>query len=75
MQTEGLSCYTDLATCIAQSALLGLQAEDEAAVVGLAGVGMVEYLVTGDMKRTWSGLGQRQHVSFLPSCLQSLSYC
>ena len=75
MQTESLSCYTNLASCIAKSALLSFQAEDEAAVLGLAGVGTVEYLVTGDIKRSWSQLGQRVQLRSLPSCLQSLSYC
>ena len=75
MQTESLSCYSTLASCIARSALIGFQAEDEAGVLGLAGVGTVEYLVTGDIKSSWSHLGQRDQLSSLPACLQSLSYC
>ena len=75
-QTEpGLPCYTELAGCIARSALLGFQAEDEVEVVERAGVGLVEYLVTGDIKTSWPDLAHRDHISFLPSCLQSLSYC
>ena len=71
----GLPCYTELAGCIARSALLGFQAEDEVEVVERAGVGLVEYLVTGDIKTSWPLLADRDHISFLPSCLQSISYC
>ena len=71
----GLPCYTQLAGCIARSALLGFQAEDEVEVVERAGVGLVEYLVTGDIKTSWAHLAHRDHIAFLPSCLQSLSYC
>ena len=75
-QTEpGLPCYTKLAGCIARSALLGFQAEDEVEVVEGAGLGLVEYLVTGNIKTSWAQLAQREHIAFLPSCLQSLSYC
>ena len=75
-QTEpGLPCYTKLAGCIARSALLGFQAEDEVEVVEGAGLGLVEYLVTGNIKTSWAELAQREHIAFLPSCLQSLSYC
>ena len=75
-QTEpGLACYTELAGCIGRSALLGFQAEDEVEVVERAGLGLVEYFLTGDIKTSWSHLGHRDHIAFLPSCLQSLSYC
>ena len=75
-QTEpGLPCYTEVAGCIARSALLGFQAEDEVEVVERAGLGLVEFLLTGDIKTSWSYLGHRDHISLLPSCLQSISYC
>ena len=60
--------------CLARAALESLSLTKEGLMVE-TGRGMVEYLVTGDIRDTWTQLRRYPHVNTLVSCLHHHSRC
>ena len=75
-ESKGCSGYPETGLCLARAGLesLALTGEGEELMVGV-GRGMVEYLVTGDIRETWGQLRRYHHVNTVVSCLNHHGRC
>ena len=75
-ESKVCSSYTETGICLARAVVesLAVTRGEEELMVGV-GRGVVEYLVTGDIRDTWGQLRRYPHVNTVASCLYHHGRC
>ena len=75
-ESKVCSSYPGTGVCLARAAMesLALTSEGEGLMVGV-GRGLLEYMVTGDIRDTWRQLRRYPHVNTVVSCLYKHGKC